>query len=297
MIWLWATTLLWAFSFGLIKRHLSGIDPLWIAAVRLILAGLVFLPFVRLGGLPRRERLVLPAIGALQFGLMYVLYLQAFTWLPAYQVALFSLTTPLYVVAIASGFRREMLPGSVWTAGALAVVGALIIRFQGMPAWEGLTGILLMQGANLAFAAGQVAYAAWARSHPRIPQRSIMALLFLGGLGAVVLAAIPLGMDVHLPRQPAAWITLLYLGTVASGLGFFCWNRGAARVTPGQLAVMNNAVIPVAVLVSLLLFREAADFGLADWTRVLAGSSLLLVAGHLARPDAVNNRRGATTAG
>ena len=41
-------SLLWAFSFSLIKRHLGGLDSSFVAAVRLGLALLVFLPFVRL---------------------------------------------------------------------------------------------------------------------------------------------------------------------------------------------------------------------------------------------------------
>lgn len=284
MIWLWITTLIWAFSFGLIKRHLGGLDPLWVAGCRLLLACLVFLPLLRPGRLDLRNRLVLLGLGATQFGLMYSLYLQAFAYLPAYQVALFSLTTPVYVVVIASLLHRRPLPGTAWSAGILAVVGALVIRFQGLPAWEGLTGIALMQGANLAFAAGQVGYAAWARRHPEVPQHTIMGLLFLGGVAAVTLAGLFVGLDLRMPADTGAWGVLVYLGVVASGLGFFCWNRGAARVTAGQLAVMNNAVIPVAVLASLLVFGEAAAFSLRDWSQVLVGSLILILAGALADP-------------
>jgi drug/metabolite transporter (DMT)-like permease len=52
---------------------------------------------------------------------------------------------------------------------------------------------------------------------------------------------------------------LLYLGLIASGLGFFLWNRGATRVDAGTLAVMNNAKIPLAVACSLLFFGESPD--------------------------------------
>ena len=40
-------SLIWACSFGLIKRHLAGVDPAWVTAARLGLAALVFLPFAR----------------------------------------------------------------------------------------------------------------------------------------------------------------------------------------------------------------------------------------------------------
>ncbi|MFM7261548.1 MAG: hypothetical protein ACKO3W_13190, partial [bacterium] len=43
------------------------------------------------------------------------------------------------------------------------------------------------------------------------------------------------------------WLTLIYLGVGASGVGFFLWNVGATKVAPATLAVMNNAKVPLGV--------------------------------------------------
>ena len=51
------------------------------------------------------------------------------------------------------------------------------------------------------------------------------------------------------------WV-LAYLALGASALGFFLWNVGAAGVRAGTLAVFNNVKVPLAVLVSLAVFRE-----------------------------------------
>ena len=48
MVLLLLVSLLWAFSFGLIKTFLGGVDSAFVAAVRLLLALAVFLPFLRL---------------------------------------------------------------------------------------------------------------------------------------------------------------------------------------------------------------------------------------------------------
>ncbi len=57
-------SLLWAFSFGLIKGRLAGLDALTVASGRLFLAALVFAPLaIRAGRLPRRWPLFL-ALGA-----------------------------------------------------------------------------------------------------------------------------------------------------------------------------------------------------------------------------------------
>ena len=44
MIWLLSASLLWAFSFGLIKGQLAGIDPVVVSAGRLLLAAVIFAP-------------------------------------------------------------------------------------------------------------------------------------------------------------------------------------------------------------------------------------------------------------
>ena len=70
MIWLLIVSFIWAFSFGLIKGRLSGIDPVIVAFLRMAIATAVFLPFFKLRavGVGLVARLV--AIGALQFGLL-----------------------------------------------------------------------------------------------------------------------------------------------------------------------------------------------------------------------------------
>ena len=58
MLLLLLASLVWAFSFGLIKDQLAGLDPTAVAVLRLLCALLVFLPFLRRRQLVlRRQRL------------------------------------------------------------------------------------------------------------------------------------------------------------------------------------------------------------------------------------------------
>jgi drug/metabolite transporter (DMT)-like permease len=66
------------------------------------------------------------------------------------------------------------------------------------------------------------------------------------------------------------WLTLIYLGVGASGVGFFLWNVGATKVAPATLAVMNNAKVPLGVAASIVVFGETADL-----TGLFAGFALL----------------------
>jgi drug/metabolite transporter (DMT)-like permease len=253
MLPLVVVSLLWAFSFGLIKRHLAGVDATFVAAARLGLALLVFLPLLRFRGVAPRTLLHLLALGAVQFGLMYLCYIESFRYLRGYEVAVYTLTTPVFVTLLADGYDR-VFRWRALLAAVLAVLGAaLVVKRAAQP----LAGVALVQLSNLAFAFGQVSYRRLRARQAGLRDRDVFALLYAGAF-AVALTALLL-KDVTVTLTPARIGTLLYLGVLASGAGFFLWNVGATRVSAGTLAVMNNAKVPLAVAVSLLVFGETAE--------------------------------------
>lgn len=270
-------SLLWAFSFGLVKRHLAGLDSALVATARLGLALVLFLPLLRLRGVTPKLAARLAIIGAVQFGVMYFAYNLSFQHLQAHEVALFTLTTPVFVTLFADAYDRTLRLRSLGAA-LLAVFGAAVVVFGAKEIEPTLLGLLLLQGSNAAFALGQVMYRRLRRTQPALRDRDIFALPYAGGF-IVVLAAL-------LIRQPAIGLTgtqaltLLYLGGIASGLGFFLWNQGAAQVNAGILAVMNNAKVPLGIAVSLLFFGESAYP-----PAVIASLALLVAAAILAHRD------------
>ncbi|MBC7366940.1 MAG: EamA family transporter [Undibacterium sp.] len=251
---------IWAFSPGLIKGRLTGIDPTAVATIRLGLALIVFLPFFRPRGLSPATLLRLGLVGTVQFGLMYLFYLRAFPLLPAYAVGLFTITTPIYLVLLDAAASRRWQPRYAFASLlALAGAGVMLIRDRGLSG-DWLHGCLLVQLSNLCFAAGQLA---WRRERAKLPAATSDAALFaLPYAGAFLATAIVSMCATDWPAIPLTTshlITLLYLGAIASGLAFFLWNLGATRVGTGTLAVLNNAKIPLTVSCSLLFFGEHAD--------------------------------------
>jgi drug/metabolite transporter (DMT)-like permease len=249
---------IWAFSFGLIKNYLGGMDAGFVACVRIGLSLLLFLPMLR----PRQASLSLTMrlvfIGAIQFGLMYVFYIQSFRHLAAHQVALFTIFTPLYVTLADDALEKRFRPLHFWTA-LLAVAGTAVIVYAGLETRELLAGFALVQASNACFAVGQVAYRRLAAFGRGWRDRDVFAWLYLGGTVAAGLAMLlaPQPLDLHMGA--GRLLVLLYLGLLASGVGFFLWNVGALRVPAGTLAVCNNVKIPLAVVVSLVFFRERTD--------------------------------------
>ncbi|MEW6650390.1 MAG: EamA family transporter, partial [Chloroflexota bacterium] len=143
MIYLLIVSLLWAFSFGLIKGQLTGLDANFVAAARLFFAALVFLPFLRLGGVERPLRWRLALTGAAQYGLMYVAYIYAFRFLQAYEVALFTIFTPLYVTLIHDAIHRRLNWISL-AATVLAVIGTAIVQQANLLRPELAQGFLIV---------------------------------------------------------------------------------------------------------------------------------------------------------
>ncbi|MFC0444658.1 EamA family transporter [Pseudidiomarina halophila] len=267
---LWAVTALWAASFSLIGEFLAGnVDGYIAVFIRMLLALLLFLPFWRPKRLAARKQLLLAGIGAIQIGIMYLLLYHAFIYLSVAEVLLFTIFTPLYVTLIDDVlFQRKHLPASWWLAAVLAVLGAAVIRFNPLSD-EFLTGFLLIQGANLCFAAGQVFY----KRLPLGDERNQVHVFALFFIGATVTTGIAMAAFADFSLRPSTqlqWGILLWLGLAASGVGYLAWNLASKRVNTAQLATMNNMLIPAGLLVNFIFWGNQVD-----WLRLAIGAVIL----------------------
>lgn len=258
MIFLLLVSMAWAFSFGLIKGNLAGVDSNFVSFARMSFSLLVFLPFVKFKKIKRRKFQLFALAGFLQFGIMYIAYTAAFNYLKAYEVALFTIFTPIYVTLINDAFNRKFNPAFLSTS-LLAVAGTYIIE-SGQAVGSGIWwGFFLVQISNLGFAFGQIYYRRLMSDEPDLKDQDVFGVLYLGaflGTGIVTLIFTPF-TSLHLTLTH--WWTLIYLGTFASGICFFLWNLGARKVNPGALAIFNDLKIPLSISVSLLVFGEKAN--------------------------------------
>jgi carboxylate/amino acid/amine transporter len=277
MLLLLLVTLVWAFSFSLIGVYLSGqVDDYVSVFIRTALALLLFLPLLVRARPGLGLALRLAGIGAVQIGLMYLFLFHAFGHLSVPALLLFTTLTPLYVTLIDERLiGRRRLPAVWWLAAALAVAGAVVIRFAGVGS-DVVTGFVLIQAANLCFAFGQVWYKRTALP-PAMSQVQVFGFFFLGGVLVSGLALILFGDFSRLPTTPVHWGVLLWLGLGASGLGYLGWNIGARQVNTGQLAAMNNLLIPAGILVNVAIWNRDAD-----WPRLIIGGVIIVLAVWLA---------------
>ncbi len=272
MAYLSAVTLLWAFSFSLIGVYLAGqVDSWFSVLMRVALASIVFLPFLKFRGVSKALIGKLMVVGGLQLGLMYCFYYQSFLLLSVPEVLLFTVFTPIYVTLI-----YDLLKGrfSAWylVTAVIAVIGAAVIKFAGINQ-DFLVGFLVVQGANICFAIGQVGYKYIMENEQiDLPQHSIFGYFYLGALCVALVAFALLGNIEKLPTTGTQWGILIYLGLIASGLGYFAWNKGATAVNAGALAVMNNALVPAGLIVNIVIWNRDVDI-----PRLVAGGAIILL--------------------
>ncbi|WP_100754105.1 carboxylate/amino acid/amine transporter [Vibrio salilacus] len=272
MGYLSAVTLLWAFSFSLIGVYLAGqVDSWFSVLMRVALASLVFLPFLKFKGVDKGLIGRLMIVGGCQLGLMYCFYYQSFLLLSVPEVLLFTVFTPIYVTLIYDLLKRRFSPWYLVTA-VIAVIGAGFIKFAGINE-NFVVGFFVVQGANICFAIGQVGYKYLIeRYEVELPQHAIFGYFYLGALCVATVAFALMGNIDKMPTTHTQWGVLFYLGLVASGLGYFAWNKGATMVNAGALAVMNNALVPAGLVVNIVIWNRDVDL-----VQLAVGGAIILL--------------------
>lgn len=278
MPYLLIVTVLWAFSFSLIGEYLAGrVDSDFAVLARVAVAALVFLPFTRWRGLPLRLLAGFWLAGALQFGITYLCLYRSFQVLTVPEVLLFTVLTPIYVTLLDDALVRRLNPWAL-VAALVAVGGGVIIRFEPLEG-EYLIGFLLLQLANVTFAAGQVlCRRLLLRYQPEQPLHCFFGHFFLGAMLLVVPSFLLFGDAGKLPQTAVQWGVLLWMGLFATALGMFWWVKGSTRVDAGTLAVMNELHVPAGLLVNLLIWNRDADL-----PRLALGGAIILASLWLSR--------------
>tara|TARA_B100000427_G_scaffold162152_1_gene134830 strand:- start:58 stop:918 length:861 start_codon:yes stop_codon:yes gene_type:complete len=270
---------LWSFSFGIIKYGLPNLDSFFISYTRNLIA-LVFFSFVSIYQLKQfKWDIQLIAIGAIQFGLMYIFYIQSYQYLPAYLIAAFTITTPIFISIIDKYFFKNRFTYKEFLAIFLVILGSYLMKYNMeiieyvARDWSPEYGIskisksdywfafLLIQFSNFFFALGQIWFKYWNRKNININIVANFSQLFLGATLITFISYSLFGGSSN-EISDTNLSALLFLGFISSGIGFLLWNVGAIKVSSERLAVVNNLIIPIAILNSLTFFGESIDFSL-----------------------------------
>ena len=258
MIYLILVSILWSFSFGIIKYGLSGIDSSFISLMRNLIAFLFFASLSLYNFKKFIFDIKLILIGAIQFGLMYVLYIQSYQYLPAYLIATFTITTPIFIGIFSQLLQNKSFSLSGIFSILLVVLGSLMMRFNIVNPLDYWLGFFLIQCANICFAIGQIMFKKWYSKNTSVDIIYNFSQMFFGAVLITSMFFIINSTNIGMLNTYNLF-ALLFLGLFSTGFGFLAWNLGSIQVSNERLAVMNNVVIPIAIFNSFLIFGEAIN--------------------------------------
>jgi drug/metabolite transporter (DMT)-like permease len=276
--YLLATTsaLFWGANFVLAAPVLADLPPLWAAAMRFLIGAAVMLAIavrqhVDLAGLARRHAgayLTLALFGIVGFNL---LFFQAMKTTSADNGALIMATNPLLTTLLAAlllgerASRRQLLALPVALAGVAVVVShgslARLLNLQLTP------GDLLMLGANLAWAAFNVASRRLMPSASAVGNTALMM-----AAGAAILTAVAVGAG-GAPALPGlrAGLALAVMAIAGTVLAYLFWGLAIRQMGAGRTSLFLNLVPVFAMLMGGLA-------GTLPTPAQLAGGGLVLTA-------------------
>ena len=251
----------------------EDLDPLVIAVLRTVLAGVVAAPL--LAGMGMRP----PASGRARL-LLAVSAIAGFVFFPVVYTLGQERTSAMHGVGILAGLPvftglyaaivARRLPGRWWVLGcALALVGEgviVVVRASGGGTETTLGGDLLVLAAALVVSSGYVAGALL------VPRGLSSAATTYWGVTLGAVALLPLGVGVLLvdgvPHADAdSWGAVVFLAVVTSILGYVGWywalaHGGIARIAPLQfLQPLSGLALAALVLDERLTWGLAVGAG------------------------------------
>ena len=261
MIYLILVSILWSFSFGIIKYGLAGIDSAFISLMRSLIALLFFTSLTLYNFKKFSFDLRLILIGAIQFGLMYVLYIQSYKYLPAYLIATFTITTPIFIGIFSQLFDEMSFSLKGKLSIMMVLLGSVMMTENIVNPLDYWLGFFLIQCANVCFAIGQIMFKKWYSKNTSVNIIYNFSQMFFGAVLITSIFSLTNSTNIAMLNTSNLY-SLLFLGLFSTGFGFLAWNIGATQVPNERLAVMNNAVIPIAIFNSYMIFEEVINFDL-----------------------------------
>jgi drug/metabolite transporter (DMT)-like permease len=275
-----ACFVLWGSTWSVVKLGLEDLPPLRFAGARMMLAGLVLVPFsgVLRGRLGARTWGMLVGVGVLQSALPYALLFTAQQWIPSSWSALLFSTYAVWLLLVG----RLLLPDQPLTPARLvsAVLGLAGILALQREHLHGLSlsghvvlGCLLTLVATVSISLANVLVR---RSLGHVSPGLSVCVQTLSS--SVLLLAGSLAFESHLPAHwtPRALLVIAYLAVGATALTYQLLFWLLPRVPLAVVGAMPLLDTLVAVLLGVVMLGERVDSSL------LLGGVLILTSAALA---------------
>ena len=263
-VW-WLACLLWSSAFLFIKLGLRDLPPFTFASIRLVIALAVLIPLAIVKrewrSISSRDAITVSFAGILLLGVNYGLVFWGTQYIPSGLVAILQSTQAVLALAFGWLLGSERVTARKLMAVSAGVAGVAII----FGAEARVSGRASLIGAAAAFG-GAVCVAlsyVWIKTYARhVSGSAVTALQSLAGLAPLACLALLIEDVPALTTWSAgAWVSLLYLGAVASVVALWMNYWLLQRMDASSLLIMAVAEVPIAVALGAIVFGERLPSG------------------------------------
>ena len=247
------------------------LEPLWGAAFRFALAGLLLLAIMAVLRLPFPRGRALAGVvlyGALSFAGAYAFAYYALLHIHAGLGQTILALVPLATLLVAVLFREERFRARVLVGSLIALAGVAVISGASLGEELPLLSLLAALGGVLCFALAAVLIHRFPAVHPV----TVNAVGMTTGALLLFLGAVIAGESLALPRETDTWLALAYLVPIGS-IAIFLLYLFVIREWGASRAAYSFVLIPfVTVILSAWLDEEPLG-----WNLLIGGP--LIIAG------------------
>lgn len=272
-----ALAAIWGASFIFIRIAVVPLGPIATSELRVALAAVALLAWLRLAGVDlawRAHWRFYLAVGLVNSALPFALWAFSALHLPASYLVVLNATSPLFGAVVSAVWLRERITARAALGLAAGVAGVALL--------VGLGPVRTTPAVLWAIAAGALAALSYAVAAAYMKRRSAgvdAAAVATGSqIGAAILLAPLLAPlpPVALPT-PAEWIAVVLLGVLCTGIAYLLYFRLIADVGPTRALTVTFLIPVFGMLWGALFLGEAiTPVMAAGCALVLAGTALIL---------------------
>ena len=277
--------LFWGGNFAAVKFGLAEIPPIVFNAVRYVLAAIVLLIAVYVGGqtlrVQRQHLLYIVLIGVLGNTGYPLLFVYGVDATSADNAALIMAAIPVWVALLGTAVGMEKLNPRGWIGVTLSVAGILLVILGSRQQVElefggaSIRGDLIILAAALSWAIYTLALRPLTKIYE---STAISTLGMVVGIVPMTLLALPSIVQLDWWAVSwGAWASLLITGVFAVGLAYIFWGYGVTHLGSTRTSLYLNVVPPIALFINWLWLGETLT--MLQW----AGTIVALAGVGLAR--------------
>ncbi|MCE9672323.1 EamA family transporter [Myxococcus stipitatus] len=271
-----ACFILWGSTWAVIKVGLQDLPPLRFLGLRLLVAGLVLLPFARRAGwVDARTGWRVAVLGLLQLAAPFALLFTAQQWIPSSWAALLFSTFPVWLLLIG----RVTMPDQPLTAGklvaaGLGVAGVMVLQGSGLESLQVSGKVLAAVALTLAAVAILALANVLAKQHmAHVPAPVLVCGQALTSALPILVCAFLMEADQPTNWTPRAVGAILYLAVFGTACTYLCLYWLLPRISLTALGAMALLDTLVAVVLGVVFLDEPFTLSLVVGGALILGGA------------------------